>query len=205
MSGRNVIAFDQNRRSRRHFPEESTIAMLVLLLFDTMIMAGMVGAFMLTRAAAGGAWPPDGQPWFPPEYAAIDTAALLVSGALVCRAARAWEKQKTRIAPLLLAAMVLGMFFLFFQGALWVDLIYQGLTLSSSQHSHLFFLIVATHATHVMGGVVFLGVVRLRLKPLRDDDYEPPGSLNSAIFRAACLLWYFTVGVWPILYLCLFV
>ena len=205
MSGRNIIALDQNRRMRRRlFPEERIIAMLVFLIFDAMILTGMAGTFMLTRAAEGGAWPPTGQPWFPLEYSAINGAALLVSGVLVFLAARAWDERKSRVGPLLLAAILLGTFFVFFQGVIWIGLVRQGLTLGSSPHGNLFYLIVATHGAHVVGAVIFMGVAWLRLKPLRDDHYRPPGSPSSSTFWAARLLWYFTVGIWPILYLCLY-
>ncbi len=207
MSGRNVIALDQNRRARRPFPDQSLIALLVFLIFDAMILAGMIGAFILTRAAAGAAWPPAGEPWFPPEMMAINTATLLGSGGLVFLAARALKKQRqARIGPLLLGAIVLGSFFVFFQGALWIGLIRQGLSLSSSPQGDLFCLIVVTHGAHVVAAVIFLGVVRLRLEPILDDEFGPRRSLstNNTTFSAARLLWYFTVGVWPILYLCLY-
>ncbi len=204
MSGPNVITLDPNRRVRRRFPDQTTVAILVFLIFDAMILAGMVGAFILTRAAAGDAWPPAGQPWFSPQVTAINTAALLVSGSLVLLAARARQNRKNRVGPLLLAAIVLGMVFIFVQGALWIDLIRQGSTLSSSQHGSLFCLIVATHGAHAIGAVVFLGIVWLGLRPLRSEDPEPRRSLPDSRFRAACLLWYFTVGIWPVLYLCLY-
>jgi len=205
MSGQNIIALDQNRRSRRLFPEQSIIAMFVFLIFDAMILAGMVGAFVLTRAAAGDVWPPAGQPWFPLEYMAINTAALLISAVLVFLAARRLEKRKARSGPLLLAAIVLGTFFVFFQGVLWVGVIRQGLALNSSPHGNLFCLIVATHVTHAVVGVIFLGGAWLHPKPLRNDDRERRGSpWSSSSFRAARLFWYFTVGVWPVLYLCLY-
>jgi heme/copper-type cytochrome/quinol oxidase subunit 3 len=204
MSGRNVVTLDQNRRSQRLFPDEIIIAMLVFLIFDAMILAGIVGGFMLTRATAGVAWPPAGQPWFPPEYTAINSAALLISAVLVFLSARAWKKQTSHIGPLLLAAIVLGIFFVFSQGVLWVGLIRQGLTLGSSQHGALFSLIMATHGAHAVGALGFLGCAWLRLKRLRDDDPDPRGSLRSDTFWAARLLWYFTVAVWPVLYVCLY-
>lgn len=204
MSGRNVIALDQNRRVRRHrFPEEGIIAMLIFLIFDAMMFAGMVGIFMLTRTAAGAAWPPAGQLWFPPEAMAINTAVLLVSGALVFLAARAWEKRGARIGRLLFSAIVLGACFVFFQGVLWVALIRQGLTLTSSQHGNFFCLIAGMHAANVVGALIFLGVVWRRLKPLRDDE-APRGSPGRSTFLAARMLWYFVVGVWPVLYLSLY-
>ena len=205
MSGRNIIALDQNRRVRRRvFPEQGIIAMLIFLIFDAMMFAGMVGIFMLTRTAAGGAWPPDGQPWFPLQETAINSAVLLVSGVLVFLAAHAWEKREARVGSLLFSAIVLGACFVFFQGVIWIGLIRQGLTLSSSPHGNLFCLIVATHGAHVVGAVIFMGVAWLRLKPLPDDHYRPSGSPISSTFWAARLLWYFTVGIWPILYLCLY-
>ncbi len=50
----------------------------------------------------------------------------------------------------------------------------------------------------VMGAIVWR-----RLKPLRDDD-AARGSLSSSTFSAARMLWYFVVGVWPVLYLSLY-
>ncbi len=89
MSGRNVIPLDPSRRVvRRAFLEDGIIAMLIFLIFDAMMFAGLVSAFMLTRAAAGGTWPPAGQPRLPLAETAVNTAALLVSGALVFLASR---------------------------------------------------------------------------------------------------------------------
>ncbi len=203
MSGQNVIPLDPNRRARSAVVEDGAIAMLVFVIFEAMMFVGLVSAFMLTRAAAGGSWPPAGQPWFPLEETAINSAALLLSGALVFLSARAWQKREARIGPLLLAGIVLGAFFVFFQGLLWVTLIRQGLTLTSSQHGSFFCLIVGIHGANAVGALIFLGVAWLRLKPLRDGG-EPRGSLSSSAFSAARTFWYFVVGAWPVLYLCLY-
>ncbi len=203
MSGRNVISLDPNRRVRSAVVEDGAIALLVFAAFEAMMFVGMVSVFMITRAAAGGAWPPAGQPRLPLEETAVNTAALLVSGALVFLAAHAWEKREARVGPLLVAAIALGAFFVFFQGIEWVALIRQGLALTSSQHGNFFCLIVGMHAANVLGGLIFMGVAWLRLKPLRDDG-EPRGSLSGSAFLAARILWYFVVGVWPVLYLCLY-
>jgi len=203
MSGHNVILLHPNRRARSAVVDDGTIAMLVFVSIEAMMFAGMVLAFMLTRAAAGGAWPPAGQPWFPLAETAINSAALLASGALVFLAARAWEKREARIGPLLLAAITLGAFFVFFQAVVWVALIGQGLSLTSSQHGNFFCLILGLHGAHALGALIFMGVAWLRLKPLRDDE-ETRGSLSGSTFSAARILWYFMVGVWPVLYLCLY-
>jgi heme/copper-type cytochrome/quinol oxidase subunit 3 len=204
MSGQNVIRFDPNRRSRSAFLEDGIIAMLIFLIFDAMMFAGMVGVFMLTRAAAGGAWPPAGQPWFPLEETAISTGALLVSGVLVFLSARAWEKREARIAPLLFTGIALGAFFVLFQGVVWVTLIREGLNLTSTLHGNFFCVIVGMHGANTVGALTLLGVAWLRLKPLRDHEGEWRGSLRSSTFSAARFFWYFVVGVWPVLYLFLY-
>ena len=200
MSGQNVIPLHPNRRARSAAVEDGPVAMLVFVIFEAMMFVGLLSAFMLTRAAAGGAWPPAGQPWFALEETAFNSAALLLSGALVFLAARAWEKR----GALLLAGIVLGAFFVFFQGIAWVTLIRQGLTLTSSQHGSFFCLIVVMHGANALGALIFLGSSWLRLKPLRDSE-EPRGSPSSSAFSAARILWYFVVGLWPVLFLCLYV
>ena len=195
MSGQNVVRLHPKRPARRAVDENGAIATLVFVIVEAMMFAGLVSAFMLTRAAAGGTWPPAGQPRLPLAETAVNTAALLVSGGLVFLAARAWEKREARIGPLLLAATALGAFFVFFQGMEWVALIRQGLTLTSSQPGNFFSLIVGMNGAHALGALIFMGVAWLRLKR---------GSLSSSAFSATRILWYFAVGVWPVLYLCLY-
>jgi len=195
MSGQNVIPLHPNRRAPSAIVEDSAIAMLVFVIIEAMMFTGLVSAFLLTRTVADGAWPPAGQPRLPLAETAVNTAALLVSGALVFLAARAWGKREAWTGPLLLAAIALGALFVFFQGMEWVALIRQGLTLPSSQPGNFFSLIVGMHGAHALVALIFMGVAWLRLKR---------GSLSSSAFSAARILWYFVVGVWPVLYLCLY-
>ncbi len=203
MSGSTVIRLQVNRRARWAVAGNSATAMLVSVIVEGMMFTGVVIAFILTRASAGTAWPPAGQPWFPLEETTINSAALLASGALVLRAARVWRNPQARIGPLLIAAIALGAFFLFFQGLGWVMVVGEGLALTSNHHGVFFCLIVGLHAANTLGALIFLSAVWLRLKPLRDDG-DPRGSLTSSTFLAARILWYFVVGIWPILYLCHF-
>ncbi len=203
MSGQNVIPLGPSRRLRGVVFEGGAIAMLIFLVVQAMMFAGMVSAFMLTRAVAGGAWPLAGQPLLPLEQTAVNSAALLASGVLVFQAAHVSEKRKAGIGPFLLAAIALGAFFVFFQGIEWVALIRQGLAQTSSHHGNFFCLIVGMLGIHALGALILMGVAWLRLNPLRDDE-EPRGSLTSSAFSAARILWYFVVGVWPLLYLCLY-
>jgi cytochrome c oxidase subunit 3 len=193
MSGQYAIPL--RRSPRRNVIEDGTIGMLAFVLVEAMMFAGLVSAFAITRAAAGGAWPPAGQPRLPLEETAINTAALLLSGVLVFFASRAWERKEAKTGPLLVTAIALGAFFVFSQGMEWVALIRQGLTLTSSQHGSFFYLIVGMHGAHALGALAFMGVAWLRLRR---------GTLGKSAFSAACVLWYFVVGVWPVLYLTLY-
>ncbi len=204
MSGQNVVSIQPHRRARRFAIDRGMVAMIVIVVSEAMMFLGMVTAFMLTRSVDGTVWPPPNQPWFPLGETAINTAALLASGALVFRAARTWDNRDARIGPLLLAAIVLGSFFLFFQGIVWRNLIDDGLTLTSSDHGVFFCIIVGMHALHVVGTLSFLSVIWLRLKPFRDENVPARAALSSSAFSAACISWYFAVGIWPVLYVCLY-
>jgi heme/copper-type cytochrome/quinol oxidase subunit 3 len=195
MNGQNVIPLHPSQRTRSAVVEDGTIGMLAFVIVEAMMFAGLVSAFMVTRAGAGGAWPPAGQPRLPLEATAVNTAALLLSGVLVFAAARTWERREARTGPLLLASIALGAVFVFFQGMEWVALIRQGLTLTSSQHGSFFYLIVGMHGAHAVAALVFMGIAWLRLRR---------GALSNSAFSAARILWYFVVGVWPVLYLSLY-
>lgn len=195
MSGQNVIPLRPNRPMQAPVIADGIIAMVVFVIFEAMMFAGLVGVFMLTRAAAGGAWPPEGQPQLPLGETALNTVALLASGALVLLAGRAWREGAARAGHLLTAAISLGAFFVIFQGFGWVSLISEGPTLISSQHGKFFCLIVAMHGLHALGALIFMGVAWRRLRL---------GSLGSTTFSAARIFWYFVVGVWPGLYVCLY-
>ena len=105
MSGQKVIPLHPSRRMRSAVVEDGTIGMLAFVIVEAMMFAGLMSAFAITRATAGGAWPPAGQPRLPLEETAINTAALLASGVVVYLASRAWQEREARTGPLLLGAI----------------------------------------------------------------------------------------------------
>jgi cytochrome c oxidase subunit 3 len=179
--------------------ENGAIGMLLFVVCEAMMFAGLISAFNIARAGAGGVWPPVGQPRLPLEETAINTIALLISGVLIAAAAHWFKKAESlpdpKVNRALLVGILLGVFFVGFQGVEWVALVREGLTLTSSQHGSFFYLIVGFHGVHAVGAIVFLAVCwgnALR------------GKLGKSGFSAACVLWYFVVGVWPFLYLTLY-
>ena len=169
----------------------AVLGMLIFILTEAMLFAGLVSAFLIVRAQAVGAWPPPGQPRLPVEETAFNTAALLLSGFLVWRARRAHAESPASARAPLGWAMGLGAFFVVFQGFEWVSMLGQGLTLSSSTHGSFFYLIVGLHALHAVAGLAVLGSAWLRLSR---------GFLAESRLAAAQIFWLFVVGLWPLLY-----
>ena len=61
-----------------------------------------------------------------------------------------------------------------------------------STYASFFYLIVGAHALHAVVGLGALGRIWLLLRA---------GRLEPGTFQAVSLFWYFVVGLWPILYL----
>jgi heme/copper-type cytochrome/quinol oxidase subunit 3 len=169
----------------------AVIAMMIFVFTEIMLFAGLISAFTIIRSSAL-AWPPPGQPRLPVEETAGNTAALLASGVLLVVAHRVIRREPARARWPLLFAMLLGGFFVIFQGVEWLALVREGLTVTSSVHGSFFYLIVGLHALHA---VVALGVLAYAWARL-ERGWLPP-----SLFAAAEIFWYFVVGVWPVLYL----
>ncbi|MCS5636468.1 MAG: heme-copper oxidase subunit III [Myxococcota bacterium] len=166
--------------------------MLIFVVAEIMFFAGMISAFLIIKAVSP-VWPPLDQPRLPVEETAINTLALLASGFFLILAHRAFHRgDREKMRRPLWIALFLGAFFVLFQGAEWVALLGQGLTLTSSSLGSFFYLIVGVHALHAVAALVLLGVAAMRLRR---------GWLTPGLFGAAETLWFFVVAVWPVLYI----
>jgi len=145
-------------------------------------------------------WPPPLQPRLPLAVTGVNTLILLASSVVMRRAVRAIPLgDPVELVRRLGLAAVLGAVFLVVQGYEWVRLIGFGLTLSSSAYGSTFYTLIGTHAVHVLGALVWLAVCvglagRGRFTPER-----------SAPLRACAMYWHFVVGVWPVLFLAVYV
>jgi heme/copper-type cytochrome/quinol oxidase subunit 3 len=176
------------RRERKPVVPNEVFATLVFIFTELMFFGGLVSAHTITRGLWP-MWPPPGQPRLPIEATAFNTAVLVASAVLMVVAGRREALGQAR-APLT-GAMLLGAFFVAAQGYEWVGMLSQGLTLTSSNHGAFFYLIVGTHAVHVLAGLAVLIMLRARLVA---------GTLTSSGFQAGRVFWYFVVALWPVLY-----
>jgi cytochrome c oxidase subunit 3 len=169
----------------------AVLGMTLFVAAETMLFGGLISAFTITRSSAL-QWPPLGQPRLPFAETAVNTAALLLSGLFLFLAQRAYARDRARALRPLGISLLLGAFFVVFQGVEWVALVREGVTLTSSTMGSFFYLIVGMHALHAVGALGLLGHTWLRLRQ---------GWLVQSQLAAAQVFWYFVVGLWPVLYL----
>jgi cytochrome c oxidase subunit 3 len=167
----------------------AVLGTLIFVIIEGMMFAGLISAYMIIQTTT--VWPPPDQPRLPVEETAINTAALMLSGLLLYVAARAYRQERGAARTPLALSILLGAFFVIFQGVEWAALIGEGLTLTSSTLGSFFYLIVGMHALHAIIALGFLVSSWLLLNRRR---------LNRSTFAASQVFWYFVVGLWPILY-----
>lgn len=169
----------------------SVFGMLIFVFTELMFFGGLISAFWIIKSAAV-VWPPPGQPRLPFEQTAFNTLLLLASGAMLLWTRRTFQRDRAKARVPMALAMGLGATFVVLQGAEWVALLRQGLTMTSSSLGSFFYLIIGLHGLHV---VVALGILAYAWQRLQR------GWLASSQLATAEVFWYFVVGIWPVLYL----
>jgi len=179
---------------RGRLAENGVVGMAIVVFVEVMLFAGFISAFIIVRnSTPPGLWPPPDQPRLPVTTTAFNTAMLLASGMVLFLAHRAFARRGARAAaPLMGVAILLGGFFVGFQGLEWVRLIGQGLTLTSSQLGGFFYVLVGAHGLHAAAALI---VLLVDWRAMRADR------LSGSAFGAAQLFWYFVVLMWPVIYL----
>ena len=164
--------------------------MTLFILTEIMLFSGMISAFSIVKASSA-VWPPPDQPRLPLEETAFNTVALFASGAALYLAQRRFGVDRDSARAPLVASILLGTFFVLFQGFEWAQMLAQGLTLTSSTLGSFFYLIVGTHALHAIAALVLL---------VRAWRRHIGGWLQPSQLATAAVFWYFVVGAWPIVY-----
>jgi cytochrome c oxidase subunit 3 len=169
---------------------------LIFIVCEVMFFAGCMSAFTIIRAGTNPwMWPPPDQPRLPAQATLLNTAVLLLSGALLFFAHQRYRSAPPKALAPLLGAFTLGAAFVGLQGVEWMRLLGQGLTLTSSPLGSFFYLLVGGHALHAVAALAVLAVALTRLGR---------GGLGSTFFFAAQAFWYFVVLMWPVIYLRLY-
>ena len=93
---------------RQPLVPSGVMAMVIFVIIEAMLFAGMISAFTIIRSGAI-VWPPPNQPRLPVEATAFNTALLMASGLLLFLAHRAFQRDRTAARVPLLLSMLLGM------------------------------------------------------------------------------------------------
>lgn len=177
---------------REPLVSNGVLGMLTFIFTEVMFFSGLISAHAIARSnAAGQMWPPFGQPRLPVQETAVNTAALLVSGIVLVIAWLAFRRERSSARIPLALSILLGGFFVWFQGLEWAALLQEGLTMQSSSYGGFFYLIVGSHAAHAIAALAGLVWAWLRLDK---------GKLAGSQLATVSAFWYFVVLVWPILY-----
>ena len=158
---------------------------------EMMFFGALISAFLIVKSG-NIMWPPPGQPRLPISLTAVNSLFLVGSGILVYLSNQSLLKgDKAGSKRLLGIAILCGLVFLGIQGFEWVRMLQHGLTMTSSTYGSFFYMIIGCHGLHVTGAIlVLINIYRKFAK----------GSLNPESYWGVQVFWYFVVGVWPILY-----
>ena len=178
--------------AKKKIVSNGVLGMLLFVFTEIMLFAGFISAFIIVRSRAVGAvWPPPGQPRLPFEKTAINTGFLLVSGILLFVAHLQYSKGKKDVGVLMAIATLFGAVFVGLQGVEWVQLLAEGLTLTSSSYGAFFYMIVGVHALHAVAAIMAMFWAWRKLQE---------GALTLERMSTVAIFWYFVVLVWPVLY-----
>ncbi|HSE25614.1 MAG TPA: cytochrome c oxidase subunit 3, partial [Pyrinomonadaceae bacterium] len=99
----------------------------------------------------------------------------------------------------LLVTGVFGILFLGSQIVAWKQLAAQGIFLTSNPHSSFFYLLTATHAVHIICGLLALAFLLVR-----SQGKSVISERRRAATEAVSIYWHFMDALWIYLFLLLF-
>jgi len=178
-------------RVRRKLVPSSVLGMIMFVMSEMMFFGALISAFLIVKSG-NIMWPPPGQPRLPIGLTAVNTLFLVGSGVLVYLSNKSLSRgDKIGAKKLLRYAIICALIFLGIQGYEWVSMLQHGLSMTSSTYGSFFFMIIGCHGLHVLGALLFLISV---YRKFSTEAFRPESYWGGQVF------WYFVVGVWPVLY-----
>jgi cytochrome c oxidase subunit 3 len=175
------------------------LMMWVFLVTDALLFAGFLASYGFIRLASP-TWPDQGEV-FNMALIGVMTFVLITSSATMATAVGAAHRGAlSKAARFVLLTMAGGLVFLGMQAAEWSAIIQEGARLSGNPwgpraFSSFFFMITGFHGTHVLVGVVILGIVARR-------GYT--GAVTGQGVEVAGLYWHFVDLVWVFIFTCFY-
>ena len=158
----------------------------VLLAASSMVFAAFTSAFVVRRGLAD-----DWSGLEKPHILWVNTAILLLSSIVLDFGRRALKKRhRTGFNVWWTLATVLGVAFLVGQAYAWRQLKQEGIFVSSNPASSFFYVLTASHAFHLLGGVIALVYVDVQALRLR------LGPAKRTAIDVTAIYWHFLDGLW---------
>ncbi len=150
-------------------PETFRILMWFLLLIVFMTFGGLVGAYVVLATNKAAEW----QPFNLPIQIYISTA-LIIASTITYEVSNRYLQAKNQIKSrtYLLVATSLGGMFIASQILAWIQLVNRGVYVAGNPYAGLFYILTATHALHVIGGMIALGYIVLKTQKTTKSDEE---------------------------------
>ena len=184
----------QSESPQAHPLSNARIAVVTLLVAETMFFSGLIGAYLVFRVGTP-VWPPPNLPRLPLAVTWINTLVLMASGFTMVSAVRAARRDDQRALRRGVAVTaLLGLTFLAVQGSEWARLIHHGLTISTGMYGATFYTLIGTHAAHVVGAVLWLGIVWRWAGQGQFTDGR------DGALEACAIYWIFVCTLWVALF-----
>jgi cytochrome c oxidase subunit III len=158
----------------------------VLLAASTMVFAAFTSAFVVRRGLSD-----DWASTPKPPVLFVNTAVLLASSVVLDMSRRALKAHdRTKFNLWWTVATALGILFLLGQALAWRQLKAAGFYMATNPSSSFFYVLTASHAFHLLGGVaalVYVDVQALRLRL---------GPAKRTAIDVTAIFWHFLDGIW---------
>ena len=198
MARRPFLETTENRETQNHIHggglpphplpppvSNARLGMVMLIAAETMLFVGLIGSYLMFRIGSV-AWPsahlylPIGVTWF-------NTAVLLLSGYTMQRAVHAARIGNRSLSRSRLGiTTLLGIAFLSIQGYEWLQLIRDGLTISTGIYGATFYTLIGCHALHVLAAVIWLSIL---LQQTKKQASLPRIEICHMYWHYVCALW----------------
>jgi cytochrome c oxidase subunit 3 len=191
----------------------SRFGMIIFLVSEAMLFAGIIAAYVVLRVSHPDEWPPAGYPsiqvttinpmqWTLMNWVMIINSAILIGSSFVYHWAEHSIKHngKSGLFPLLLT-FVMGSIFLSVQAWEWAHLHHEGLWFNTGGiYGSAFFITTGFHGLHVLVGLLLILWVLGRQLFLR--CYRPG---HTASLDNVGLYWHFVDVVWIFVFISFYV
>jgi len=170
------------------------LAILFFMGAEAMFFGALISALFVLRLGMA-AWPPPLEPRLPVAVTGLNTLVLVASSVTLTVATRARRRRDhARHLRWLRVTAALGALFLVVQGYEWIRLIGYGLSLASGIYGTTFFALIGFHGLHVVAALTWLVAITALVARGRFTEGR------IAPLQACAMFWHFVVGVWPVLY-----